>query len=407
MFFNLVYILLTEIVFILAYPFLYFLFRNSPQISRLGKVYPEKTYDMLIFAASVGEINGIIQLLLAISESESNFKILLLTNTITGYKLARNLHPRIEVMVSPLDIFHLRLMQFKGNKPKLILITETEIWPMLLFTASLMCIPILFINARMSGSTQRKYLKIKNMLTSAGRSIKKICAQTDKDCQRFSSIFPCNCESMGNLKYSIQLPVYDTISVRTKHGYLPEDYIIVVGSSRPGEEELIYQCYRLLNKNIKGLKLVIVPRHLKRINDIRKIFTEKEVSFHTEKSGVKDIHVIDEMGLLPLFYSICDIAVIGGSFFPFGGHNPLEAAFYGKKIIIGPYHSSCQGSVDDLINSNAILISNKDTLCQDIQNLINNPDCNMGERARAVVKENSQSLEKHLKVISSYINLNE
>lgn len=407
MFYILIYILLTEFAFILALPVLYLLLRKIPHAYRLGKYYPQQHYDMLVYAASVGEVNGIRQLLISIGEAYPKLKILLLTNTRSGYQAAENLHSIVNFVISPLDIYHIRLMQLKINKPDLILIAETEIWPMLLYTASLFSVPIVFINARMSEKTFARYSKVKSMLSFAGKSIKKICAQTETDCQRFTSIFSCDCENMGNLKNSIKLPDYDEQSERLRLGYNAKDKIIVLGSSRPGEESLILDCFKKLEEKVLKLKVIIVPRHLNRMNEIRNIFSQEDVSYYSEKTMPNNISVIDEMGLLPWMYSICDIAIIGGSFFPFGGHNPMEAAFYSKKIIIGPFYSSCQGSVDDLIEADAILISNKETLCDDVLKLMENSDTQMGYRAKKVMQANSSSLQKHLDIVMDYLIMNE
>jgi 3-deoxy-D-manno-octulosonic-acid transferase len=400
----LIYLIVTEFVYILVSPILHIIFSRIPDAYRLGVYYPRKQYDVLVFAASMGEINGIKQLLLELSETQKNLKILLLTNTKTGYSIGKNLNIRVDVVISPLDLFHNRIMQLKVNRPRLILIAETEIWPMLLYAASIYKIPVVFINARMSLTTYKRFSCFKSFLAVAAKSVTKVCAQTDEDNERFSSFFSCDCETMGNLKYSIKLPEYKEDIERSKYGYTPNDRIIVLGSSRPGEEELLLQCYLKLKDKIKGLKLVIVPRHLKRISEIKKIFASENVSYESEASTATDIHVIDKIGLLPLFYSICDIAVIGGSFYPFGGHNPLEAAYYRKKIIIGPYHSACHGSVEELKKAEAIKVSNKTTLCDDIMILLEDVSSQMGDRAQMVMNIHMASLNRHLNVISGYLN---
>ena len=188
-------------------------------------------------------------------------------------------------------------------------------------------------------------------------------------------------------------------------GYNDDDFILVWGSSRPGEEKLLEKIYPNLKAKIPNLKIIIAPRHLTRLTEIKTLLAKHNLSFYSEMKR-SDIMIIDEMGILILFYCIADLSVVGGSFYDFGGHNPLEPAFYGSPVIIGKFHSSCRGSVVKLLTNNAIIVSNRKRLEEDILDLHKNPKKReeIGREARKTVIENSDSLEKNISRLEGCFN---
>ncbi len=396
---------LLEVLYLLLSPILFAVLRKAPGSERLAIDYPDKTYDIMVHAASVGETNGIKQLLLELLEVHPNITILLTTNTKNGRHNAEELHPRLDVMISPLDIFHLRIKQIRQSKPRLIMIAETEIWTQLLLAAKLRKVPVVFVNARISKGTFRKYSAIKTITRWLGSNIKAIYAQSEYDCERFNHLFQTECSSLGNLKFSVQQPHFDSKQLREQWGYSPEDKIIVFGSSRPGEENLILGCFANLKREFPKLKLIIALRHPERMKELMNLFSSYNASYFSKKQSAHDIHVIDEMGHLLPAYALCDIAIIGGSFYSFGGHNPLEAAYYSKVIVMGRYHISCLSSVMKLHIAKAIILSSADTLTGDLRYILLNPVQfnDYGIRAKQVLSENSQSLSQTLELINKFL----
>jgi 3-deoxy-D-manno-octulosonic-acid transferase len=400
-----IYTVFIELLYFLISPILFTIFRMKPDNERLAIEYPNTRYDIIVHAASVGEINGIRQVLLELLNKRPTLRILLTTNTKTGRKTALGIHSQLDVTLSPLDVLHLRMKQINYSKPTLILITETEIWPNLMFVAKIKRIPIIYINARMSQKTYDNYVKIRSILTVLAQTVKVVCTQSSSDLEKYSNIFQAECIVAGNLKFSVKLPEFDISSLRLKAGYAPDDKIVVFGSSRPGEETLILNAFKALKLEFYKLKLIVAPRHIERIPELTSLFKNERVSYHSKVSRPEDIHIIDAMGILPEAYAMSDVAIIGGSFYPFGGHNPLEAAFYTKPIIMGPNFNSCNGTVELLIKADAILISSIKDLESDLRNVLQNPNLfkDYGIRARHVLEENGQSLPIHLKTIERFL----
>ena len=118
-----------------------------------------------------------------------------------------------------------------------------------------------------------------------------------------------------------------------------------------------------------------------------------------------EIIIVDKMGILTEAYAMSDLAIVGGSFFGFGGHNPLEPAFYGLPIIMGEFYSSCLDSVNKLKQNDAIIISSKNELLQNILKIAQNSDYRsiLGRNAKKTLQQNSDSLKKNMKIIERFM----
>ena len=423
------YNILLEAVYFLLFPFIYIFLKkknylaailpdswlkvedkggtysfNEPAAKHVGS--QQKT--ILFHAASMGEVNAVKPLILELISLHRDIRIVITTSTITGLNLAQSISPGISVYLSSLDIKHLRDKQLKSLNPDLICIVETEIWFNMLAWASKHKIPVLFLNARMSARSQARYHRIKRLLHLLEGSIVAIHAQSAEDAQRFFRIFNKPSYNSGNLKYALKLPEYDQRKLRAEWGFSDTDFIICWGSSRPGEEELLLSVLPRLKAKIPNLKLIVAPRHLNRLGEVRALCKNVPYSLFSEDSSGnrgKEMLIIDVMGVLSKAYAISDLAVVGGSFFAFGGHNPLEPAFYGKAIIIGKFHQSCRESVSRLQQGNAIMVSEPLNLAKDILSLSDNPMQRkaMGANAKKVLTDNSGALAQHLDAIEKLL----
>lgn len=395
-----------EIAYVIGYPIIrYALYRHSYQEAiRI----PKKRYDkpILIHAASVGEINAIIPIIRYLQDSGVAFVIN--TITVAGRNHAKKLFPDVDVRLSVLDTKKLKRNALNALSPRLILIVETEIWPNLLAQSALQEIPVIFINARISEKTLRSFMPFRSLLRAISRSVKLIIVQSYDDKARFEKLFDIPIVMGGNLKFNVDLPQYDSSQIRAEWGFSQEDHIIVWGSSRPKEEELILGVFTALKPSVPSLKLIIAPRHPNRLQEVLTLldaFDYALLSQIDDSSKSFDILIIDGLGKLNLAYACADITIVGGSFYDFGGHNPLEPAFYGKSIIIGNYHSSCKDSVKQLLKHDAIKVSSEKELLRDLQYLIENPkeSLEMGKRARIALTKNASALDNHIKEIKKWI----
>lgn len=385
--------------FYLLFPFIRLYLANKNYLEALAAKGKNSQRGILFHAASVGEINAIKPLLQKILAQLPDTTISITTTTLTGQKQAQKISDKLQVFLSALDIRQLRYQQLDAINPGLICIVETEIWPNLLLWAREHGVAVVFISARMSAKSYQRYTHLKFLIRYLEQPVSMILAQSADDQKRFQAIFSKPVKYLGNIKLSLNLPEYDHVSLFQAWGYSSGDFVLCWGSSRPGEEILIFSLLPVLCKAIPKLKLIVAPRHPQRIAEVEKLAGNLEYGLysHFDHSQAPQLLLIDTLGVLDQAYAISDLVIIGGSFFDFGGHNPLEAAFYAKSILIGPYHSSCRESVQILAAHHAILVSDSHTLKDDILTLASDQASReaMGKRAKKVLTDNAECVDKY------------
>lgn len=364
-----------------------------------------KPGSVLIHAASVGEIMAIKPLIYSLLDKYPDLTITLSTTTQTGLSVARSIDDRIVAFLSPLDLLPLRLYQFHRLRPKLLCIVETEIWPNMLKTAEIYKCPVVFLNARMKEGTYRKFMEYRPLLRYISRSVVGVVSQSLADSQRFKELFTCEVVTTGNLKYAVKLREYEKKTLRKDLGYAEDDLIITWGSSRPGEEQIALDLIDTLSSRFPSVKLIIAPRHMNRVAEVIQVFSTKKTALYSKDRELSDVLIVDQLGVLDKCYAISDIAIVGGSFIDFGGHNPLEPAFYSKPIIMGRYYSSCAESVETLKAESAIIISEGAELADQIIALLHDPEemNRMGRSAKRVLDDKSRSLADHLRFLEQWL----
>ncbi|MCL2064392.1 MAG: 3-deoxy-D-manno-octulosonic acid transferase [Candidatus Cloacimonetes bacterium] len=358
-----------------------------------------------IHTASLGEVNAVKPLIKKLLDTYPKKTFLLTCMTKTGLSIAKEISGKLYVHQFPLDIPHIMRKAFNVFMPTLIILVETEIWPCMLSQAHRKKVPVIMVNARLSQKSYKRYKKLRWLLRKEFSTIKEICAQSEKDAEKYKQLKFPSVINANNLKFSIDLPEYETHVLRHAWKYQFNDFIIAFGSSRPGEEMLVKDLYYRLKPVIPKLKIIITPRHLQRMTEIESFFDENEYTLFSESNPLKPFLIVDEIGILPQIYALCDIAIIGGSFFDFGGHNPLEAIWYEKAVIIGKFHQSCADTVEKFLSEKAIIVSYQEELFNDICTLYQNNEqrIQMGKKAKSILLENKHSLSIHWNEIVKWI----
>jgi len=401
------YLLLISLLEVILFLPLMIILKLAGMKGRLGFDILPRQKSIWFHAASMGEVNALKPLLIKTAEQFGAERIVLTTMTYTGLKTARDIDLPIAVSYIPFDFPIMMSLFYKRIDPHLIVIMETEFWPQMLFQAKMRDIPVILVNARLTAHSFSNYQRTRHFWQEPWQAIKAINAQSEHDQERFRELDFTHVRNCGNLKFAIDLPDHGNIDKYLKFGISYQDFVLTVGSSRPGEEQLIMEIYLQLKKEISNLKLIIAPRHLKRIEEVKaicageKIVVFSELKIHNDY----DILIIDSIGLLTEIYSFSDLVIVGGSFTDYGGHNPLEAAYYNKPVIMGVYHSSCRESVHRLMERNGIIITEQKNLLKTILELYLDHDLriNTGKNARNVLENNAHSLEENLDTIKSYL----
>lgn len=315
----------------------------------------EKPYIWL-HCSSVGEINlsdALIKKILA--EREEDILISIFTDT--GYEIAQNKYSkeeRIKIIYFPLDCKNEIRKILKRIDLKLLILIETEIWPNLIS-----CVKkkgkIILVNGRISDKSFGKYLKLKRILKNVLDKIDHFYMQTPLDGERIETIGADSrkVSVVGNLKFDIELQNYsEEEKDELKELIKAEDRkIFVAGSTRTGEDEIILDAF----KHLKNYMLVLVPRHLDRIEKIEDILIKRKIKFSKysscleEKAEKSEVIIVDKMGVLRKFYSVCDAAFVGGTLVNIGGHSLLEPLFYRKTPIFGKYLQNVKDIADEIL----------------------------------------------------------
>ena len=335
-----------------------------------------KNEAILIHMSSVGEFNLSRELIDRLILKGENVILSIMTDTgkaaaEKGYGNNEN----VAIFYFPLDDYVCLANLFKTYKIKKTVIIETEIWPNLYSVASEKS-ELYIINGRLTEKKMKSYLKIKGFIKKLLNKAEKIMVQSDEDRKRYVSLGLTDekVKVYKNLKYSIK---YEKISEEAEDKYVEnniqkEKKIIVCGSTRPGEEKIWLEVFKEINEE-KEYQLVLVPRHLDRIdeviNEIHQIFSEGEnskISYSLMSEDKKtDILVVDKMGVLRDFYQLADFVFVGGTLVDIGGHSILEPLYYGKKPIIGNYYQNIAEIVEEAKKMSFIkIVENKNEIVE-------------------------------------------
>jgi 3-deoxy-D-manno-octulosonic-acid transferase len=301
--------------------------------------------DVWIHAVSVGEVQAAQPLIRHLLARESNQGILVTTTTPTGAaRVAALFGERVQHVYTPLDLPPVMRRFLRLVRPRLVLVMETEIWPNMLAACRRGAIPVMLVNARLSARSARGYVRLGRFTTETMRQFSLIAAQTSEDAARFRSLgVPSGrVEVTGSIKFDLQLPasLLDSAEVM-RRAWGTNRPVWVAGSTHEGEDELMLAVHRRVREVLPSALLVLVPRHPERFDRVAALVSRAGLGLVRRSAGggcADDcaVYLGDTMGELPMLLAAGDVAFIGGSFVPVGGHNLLEAAALGVPVVVGP-----------------------------------------------------------------------
>ncbi len=300
-----------------------------------------------VHAVSVGEARASVPLIKALFEHFPGTPVLVTTMTPTGSsEVLRQLGDRVLHCYVPYDLSG-AVNRFLGQvRPCMAIIMETELWPNIYHGCNERNIPVVVANARMSESSMRGYLRFEKLTRATLSQVSLIATQSRADARRLRCMGATNdkISITGSIKFEIKLPA----SLREAAESLRRDFgsmrpVWIAASTHDGEEKDVLVAFRELKRSYPDLLLLIVPRHPERFVTVAKICRRDgfNTALRSELRGpvTEDIEVIvaDSMGELLKLYTASDVAFVGGSLAPVGGHNVLEACAVGLPVIFGPH----------------------------------------------------------------------
>lgn len=355
-----------------------------------------------IHAASVGEVNAVIPLILKIQQENPELPITLTSNTVTSASIAKKQLPdNIQHYYFPLDYRWAIKRIINKIKPKTIFIVETEFWPNLYTQAHQKNIPLIIINGRISEKTLYAKNWLKNIYAEILALVTKVFTRSETDQSRFITLgLDSNkTEVLGNIKFSAETQQHiEAINLTRSY--------VLAASTREDEEQLIVDAWTK-SKHDNNL-LVIVPRHPQRLSEILaqlKSFN-LEISIRSKNEPVTsstDIYIADTIGELKQFIAGSEFVLMGGSFVQKGGHNILEVAQLGKAVIFGPDMRNFNDEANVFIQYNAGIQCETTELSGLFNRLLSdiNYKKTIEKNAQNLINENN-NIEKYYNIINTY-----
>ena len=423
---RLVYSLLYSL-FILAYgP--YYLLRTAtrrqapiPWLERLGRVPNRLTSPrsgahsgIWIHAVSVGEVSLLRPLISALSQLQE--PLFISTVTETGQTLARELFGReAEIFYFPLDFAWSCGRYLDHIRPRQILVVETELWPNFLDQAARRSIPVSIINGRISDSSFRRYRRVRILLAPFLSHINNFCMQSREDKKRILGMGApeARVHVVGNLKFDYQLapsPEKEEAISRIGTWMAAGGALLwICGSTGEGEERILLGVFQKLRSSFPLLRIILVPRHPHRseqvLDEIHPAGLSARLRSQIEsvpQGAPPDCLIVDTIGELAHLYAVADVVFVGGSLFPTGGHNVIEAAHFSKPILFGPNMQNFREITAHFLESYAALqVDSADQLATKMAGLLEDPAARrwLGRNARKVVRVNHGALERTLQIL--------
>jgi 3-deoxy-D-manno-octulosonic-acid transferase len=386
---------------------------------RLGRRLPADSpgaeRPLWLHAVSVGEVLTAKNLLATLRARRPDLPIVVSTVTSTGRALAmKELSQAAEIFYFPFDWdFSVRCF-LDRLRPRAVVLMETELWPNFLRRCSQRAIPVLLINGRLSDKSFRRYRCMGRFTGSMLQKLTAIGVQTEEYRARFLELGAADQQIRvtGNLKFDCPVPEIDQKGgfLRLIRAAMRVDVgapLIVVGSSMKGEEGLLLGVFRTICRVLPEAGLVLAPRHPERFDEVADLIQRLGISFQrrsrleAEARSAVRILLLDTIGELRAVYSLASVAVIGGSFLPFGGHNPLEPAAFGKAIVFGPDMSNFKDTARVLLGERAARQCSLEALPDVLIELLRDSRAReeLGRRAAVTLERNQGATERTLELV--------
>ena len=368
-----------------------------------------------LHAVSVGEVLQLRQVVERLRQARPDLRLLVTTSTETGQEVARKQLTGCDVAYFPMDFTWSVRSALRRVQPDLIVLVELELWPNFVRIASKHGIPILLINGRLSEGSHRGYAWIRPLMRQLLDRLTGIAVQSDEYRQRFLDLGAPEDRTVvtGSIKFDgVRTDRDSPLSqeLREWAELLPEEVVLIAGSTQDPEEEMALSVYRSLRGRHPSLRLIIVPRHPERGNEIaaaieRAGFFPKQRSKGEEESSIEQsdrsrkviVPLLDTVGELGGCWALADVAFVGGSFGDRGGQNMIEPAAYGAAVCFGPNTSNFKQTVEMLLSRDAARrVDSEQEWIAFVDQMLSHPEQarEMGERARALVLEQQGATDR-------------
>ena len=363
-----------------------------------------------IHTVSVGESLAAMPLIRQLKAEHPELPLLVTTTTRTGAEQIAKLGDLVEHRYAPLDYPDALWRFLRRTRPRALVIMETELWPNWLAACARRQLPVVVMNARLSERSCQRYQKVRGVFAAMSRHLSLILCQHRDDAARFLRLgVPAERVLVtGSLKFDIQLDQNQIEAGQRLRSQIGPRPVWIAASTHAGEDEQILAALRQVRQQLPQSLLILVPRHPQRFDSVAALCQAEGLTLARRSrqetiSSDTQVYLGDTMGEMPLLLQACDVAFIGGSLVPIGGHNLLEPASLGKPTLTGPHYFNFVDVTRQLCDSKACeVVADADTLATSLITLLQDEEKRqqMGMRAFDVVAANQGAQAKTLAEIS-------
>lgn len=389
-------------------------------------------------AVSVGEVLQLPTLVADFLARHPGWEVVITTTTGTGFDVARQKLPQHTIAYWPLDFRRAVTKALHAVRPDVVVLVELELWPNFLLAANRRGVPVVLVNARLSAKSYRGYRWLKPVLRPILRTLAQVAAQTEEYADRLIDLgVPADRVTItGNIKYDrVQSDRENlkTAELRSAFSLTDDAIVFIAGSTQDPEERYALEAYRALRDEFPKLRLLIVPRHKERFDEVAELITSSGFGIVRRSEKIakpqawsapagsdrppnpnsssghppSSIHhppvfLLDTLGELAACWGLADIAFVGGSLTQRGGQNMLEPAGYGAAVLFGPNTWNFRDIVEQLLaREAAVVVRDSDELRDTVRRLLRDDTerQQLGSAAREFVHTQQGATRLTLEVI--------
>ena len=383
---------------------------------RFGYGPPVSAPTVWLHAVSLGEMSAAAPLIRGIRARYPQLPLLLTTATPAGRGRARALFgDMVDIRFLPYDTAGSVRRFLARIEPRLAIIMETELWPNLFRQCARRGVPVVLASARLSAKSVSRYRRLGKLFSGVFTANVLVAAQSAEDAERFQSIGSAQSRThvSGNVKFDLQLdPGILDQGRRLRSDYGGARPVWIAGSTHAGEEEQVLEAHARLLADRPNALLLLVPRHKDRFVAVAELLARRGVRFARRSSSAvpaadgSEVLLVDTVGELARLYASADVAFVGGSLVPIGGHNLLEPAALGLPVLTGPFQFNSREIATLLLRRGAALeVSDARELAAAVRRLFDDPGerQRIGAIGRDIVASNRGSVARLLALMEPWL----
>jgi 3-deoxy-D-manno-octulosonic-acid transferase len=379
---------------------------------RLGFVPSSEHRTLWIHCASVGEVNLAKPIVARLKKSHPELRIHVTSFTLAGRENAQKSFPDARVSYFPLDFGGSVRRALRRIRPQGVVLVELEVWPNFVRRCAKEGVPVAVVNGRMSERSFGRYRFWSWFFRPVFRGLSAVGAQSDTYAERLRAMGASPVVT-GNLKYDAAISFDPAVEERAWREQLAlgDAPVLVAGSTHDPEERILLETYKRLQKAVPGLRLILAPRHLDRVEELQKAVESAEMKCYKRTqlspAGPADgVILLDTVGELSRVYSAATAVFIGGTFCARGGQNMLEPASLGKPVVSGPSLSNFEEIARTLVEAGGMrVVDNPVDLAGALAELLRDPGRarEIGARSVEAVRAGRGAIDRTMDLIEQSI----